>query len=143
MMGSTRLSALDIPLTNETRERLVSIGVSSSTISSMSEMGGQALLSLRSDYSDKDHPSCFRRVYDSASALCQGCIVGVSCWRGDRRYLERLKSGKVAPPLGVPSQVVDERIKVVTSRPATPPPPKKKRVRRGKKKSRVGRSRTR
>lgn len=140
-MVSTRLSSLDIPLTDETRRKLLDTGISEAVIRDLSEMGGQSLLVLRSkDENGKaDKPVCFRRRYDPTSALCQGCIISVSCWRGDRRYLERLKGGHSDPPPGVPDSVVADRIKAVTSRAIAPPPPKKKGKGRGRKKRATGR----
>lgn len=145
-MGLTKLSSLDVPLTGETRKRLESAGIPATTISGLSEMGGQSLLALRNAEEDNDEkPVCYRRKYNPKSALCMGCIVAVSCWRSDRPYLERVKGGHSDPPPGVPSKVVSERVKVVTERPVAPPPPRKKTKgkKRGKKNTRGSNRRSR
>lgn len=132
--GRAPLSSLRlVPATEETQGRMRDAGIRFEP--GLTEHGAQALLALRIelDGGEAGAPACYQRAYDPTADLCAGCVFQPRCWRSDLAYLHRLGDGKVAPPPGVPEQVVLERIAhgrdralppaAPTRRPAPPPPP--------------------
>lgn len=131
------LSSLEIiPLTADTRQKLVDLGVDPKRIRGLTEMGGQSLLTLHQQVHDDDGahvPDCYRSEFDPCAALCKGCVYQPRCWRGDEGYLRRLVDGQTSRPVGVPDRVIDRRIEEFEeqatanpARKAPPPPPKRK-----------------
>lgn len=123
------LSSLEVvPLTDETRHRLLDLGVGEDRIVGLSEMGGQSLLTLHEHVNDDEGayaPPCFMREFDPIDRLCQGCVYQPRCWRADRGYLAKLADGSVPRPSGVPGHVVDARLAQLDGAPEPEPPPVK------------------
>ena len=124
------LSSLDmVPLTDETRQRLIDAGIQPKR--GLSEMGAQAVLTMHAHVNDDagaHAPDCYQRKYTPSSALCAGCVYGPRCWRNDHGYLRRLQAGGAPMPIGVPLDVVKARMADVDALPSAPPPPSRKRA---------------
>lgn len=90
-------SASLVPLTEETRQRLIRHGVAADVIAELTEMGGLALLDL-SDEELGNAPVCFG-AYDRANRLCDGCVFKPHC-KGQRRPMRpsKKKSGRPVRP---------------------------------------------
>jgi hypothetical protein len=119
-------SLASIPCTSETRQALVDAGLD--FVQPLTELAAQSFLALRNENDDGDHPSCFRRQFDPASALCGGCLSNPHCWTGDTAYLTQLSAKKKAAPFGVPAEAVEARLtsfKRTTRKRRRPPPSKK------------------
>jgi hypothetical protein len=113
-----------VPLTTETREKLIAIGVPEDTLFRLSEIGGQSVLALRAAEDGEDsRPDCYAS-YDPTNPLCAGCLWSPRCWSSSPEYLRELQAGRAARPVGVPDQFVDERLGApVPPLPPTPVPP--------------------
>lgn len=115
-----------IPLTEETRARLLDLGKKPSELVGLSEMTGQSILALHDkfDVSEANAPHCFTREFDPARKLCQGCLFAPQCWRKDVRYLNGVQAGEVDPPPWVGSEDVQARLLWADGRAPKPPPRK-------------------
>lgn len=129
ILNKAALSSLaQVPITDETCDKLIAAGVSEASLRSLSEMAGQSLLALRADLASEDqgYPRCFRLAFDPRDKFCEGCTFAPTCWQGDLKYLHALTAGKVPAPLGVPTIVLEERMNAAQHKPIVPPPPKRK-----------------
>ena len=116
-----------VPLTSETRDRLLAAGVGEDAITHLTEMGGQALLSLRADLHDEfdGAPPCYRKEYNPTSPVCGGCVMQPTCWSHDSRYMKLLLAQQAPAPMHVPITIVEERMQQLRGPAATPPPPRR------------------
>lgn len=116
-----------VPLTDETRKKLIELGVTTEETFAQTEIWGRSILTLRMPQrkirSDQA-PACYWREYDPSSDLCTGCTWMPSCWRSTSSYLDELKAGEASPPPGVPKHVVEARLGRMALR--SPPPKKSK-----------------
>lgn len=109
-----------IPITPETRARLVAVGVD--VPFGLSEAGGRSLLVVAGE-SLEGRPGCYQREYDPEQELCQGCLVMPSCWRACASYLEKARMGLADAPEGVTAAELAEVIEVFGQLPTVPDPP--------------------
>lgn len=125
-MSSPLSTLAAIPLTSDTRAKLIAYGVKEEALARLTEMGGQGLLALHADLgmAADEAPPCFRREYDPKSLLCAGCVMQPHCWSHDQRYLTALVEGRAERPSQVPSELVDRRIAEVRGPLTAPPPPR-------------------
>lgn len=138
-MSRAPLSSIGlVPLTEDTRQRLLDAGVSEESLGELTELGGQSLLLLHDRAKDEGEgrPSCFARKFDPGAFLCAGCVFMPQCWPRDHSYMNLLKGGEADPPPGVPRRVLeqyvgDHKVRVPAPPPsgkrAPPPPPARKR----------------
>lgn len=122
------LSSYDsVPLTDETRDRLLGAGVNEAKLAHLTEMGGQGLLLLyqREQDGDDSRPHCFGADYQPESRLCRGCLFAPSCWWNDHDYMSKVTKGLAPLPPGVPDRVWNEKTGQFKPKKAIPPPPAK------------------
>ncbi len=106
-------SAHLVPVTEETKQRAMAIGIKPDALVQISEMGAQSLIAVHAGEGSDDTaitPDCFGAEYTPGNVFCDGCVVQPRCWRSDIGYLQRLGRGGDNPPPAVPAHVVASRV---------------------------------